>query len=186
MRRAALAEIALELKGRDQRGVCLLDLACGNGRFLRQIAEAFPRLQASGLDLSPHYIARARRVLARWSHVELVEGAAESLPFPDASIDIIVCIFLFHELPAKIRVAVINEAARVLRPGGVFIVADSLQFGDNPKLDAMLEYFPEGFHEPYYRAYLDWDFNLPMQAVGFARETRQLAFMTKVQTWRKS
>ena len=47
MRRAALAEISRELKGRDQRGVNLLDLACGTGRFLAQVMETFPRLRAS-------------------------------------------------------------------------------------------------------------------------------------------
>ena len=59
MRRAALAEISRELKGRDQRGVNLLDLACGTGRFLAQVMETFPRLRASALDLSPNYAARA-------------------------------------------------------------------------------------------------------------------------------
>ncbi|MEO0786283.1 MAG: class I SAM-dependent methyltransferase, partial [Pseudomonadota bacterium] len=57
MRRAALAEIARELKGKDQREVRLLDLACGTGRFTRQILRTFPKLQASAIDLSPNYAA---------------------------------------------------------------------------------------------------------------------------------
>ena len=61
MRRAALAEIARELKGRDQRGVSLLDVACGNGRFLKTVMNVWPRLQAAGLDLSPNYTDAARK-----------------------------------------------------------------------------------------------------------------------------
>ena len=186
MRRAALAEIAREMKGRDQREVRLLDLACGTGRFPRETMRAFPRLQAMGLDLSPNYAERAREMVAPWPHVDVIEGQAEVLPLDDQSLDMIVSIYLFHELPEKVRAKVIEEAARVLKPGGAFIVADSLQFGDNEGLDGILEYFPEGFHEPYYKAYLGWDFAPAMEAAGFKKERTQLAFLTKVNVWRKS
>ena len=185
MRRAALAEISRELQGRDQRQVKLLDLACGTGRFLAQTLRAFPRLQASGLDLSPPYAATAREAVSAWPQAEILEGRAEALPFEAESLDHIVSIFLFHELPPRVRGEVIAEVARVLKPGGAFIVADSLQFGDNPGLDGILEYFPEGFHEPYYKQYLDWDFTPDMEQAGFTAERQQLAFLTKVRVWRK-
>ncbi|GGB78852.1 methyltransferase [Henriciella pelagia] len=185
MRRAALAEIARELKGRDQREVRLMDLACGTGRFLRETMRAFPRLQASGLDLSPNYAERARMQVAPWPQVDIIEGLAEALPLEDASLDVVVSIYLFHELPEKARRDVMAEVSRVLKPGGVFIIADSLQFKDNEKLDGILEYFPEGFHEPYYKAYLGWDFAAPMQEAGFALERTEIAFLTKVNVWRK-
>lgn len=186
MRRAALAEIARDLKGKDQRKVRLLDLACGTGRFLRETLRAFPRLQATGLDLSPNYAERARMQVADWPQAEIVEGLAEALPFKDLSLDIIVSIYLFHELPEKTRKSVRAEAARVLKPGGLFIIADSLQFGDNEKLDGILEYFPEGFHEPYYKAYLGWDFGPRMAEAGFELERTEIAFLTKVNVWRKN
>ena len=186
MRRQALAEIAREVKGRDQREVALLDMACGTGRFLRETMRAFPRLKAAGLDLSPNYAARAREQVADWPHVEIIEGLAESLPLEDASQDVIVSVYLFHELPEKTRREVIQEAARVLKPGGTFIIADSLQFGDNEGLDGILEYFPEGFHEPYYKAYLAYDFEAPMTGAGFALERTEIAFLTKVNVWRKT
>lgn len=186
MRRAALAEIAHEVKGQDQRGVALLDLACGTGRFLRETMRAFPRLRASGLDLSPNYAERARKQVAPWPQVEIVEGLAEAMPLEDASQDVIVSVYLFHELPEKTRRAVMLEAARVLKPGGAFIIADSLQSGDAPGLDGILEYFPEGFHEPYYKAYLGWNFEPAMKAAGFALEKTEIAFLTKVNVWRKA
>ena len=79
----------------------------------------------------------------------------------------------------------IAEVARVLKPGGTFIIADSLQFGDNEGVDGFLEYFPEGFHEPYYKGYLKWAFDPHMDQAGFTAERLQLAFLTKVRVWRK-
>ncbi len=186
MRRAALAEIAKELKGRDQREAHLLDLACGTGRFLAQTMRAFPRLQAQGLDLSPNYAARARRAVSKWPQVDIAEGAGEAAPFEDGRFDIVVSIYLFHELPPKIRPQVIGEIARMLKPGGLFVFADSLQFGDNPKLDGILEYFPEGFHEPYYKGYLSYDFEPVMAEAGLAPVMAENAFLTKISTWRKA
>ena len=185
MRRSALAELVREVRGADQRQTKVLDLACGTGRFMAQTLRALPKLSLTGLDLSPHYAAAARDAVRRWPQVDVVEGLAEQLPFEDASFDHLISIYLFHELPPRIRPKVIAEAARVLKPGGTFIIADSLQFGDDAGLDGFLEYFPEGFHEPYYKGYLGWDFEPHMQAAGFESERLKLAFLTKTRVWRK-
>ena len=79
---------------------------------------------------------------------------------------------------------VMKEIARVLKPGGLFVMADSAQFGDTPELDGILEYFPEGFHEPYYKGYLSYDFAPIMHAAGFVPERKNMAFLTKITTWR--
>lgn len=186
MRRSVLAEISKELKAKDQRQQVCLDLACGTGRFLHQILQAFPKLQLSGLDLSPHYCEAARMAVRRWRQAEIIEGAAEAMPLEDNSVDIVTNIYLFHELPARVRPQVISEVFRILKPGGLFILADSVQFGDYPALDGLLEYFPHGFHEPYYKNYLSYDFTPVMQAAGFEPEGSKLAFLTKVSNWRKS
>jgi len=186
MRRMALAEITRRLKGRDQRKVHLLDVAGGNGRFLSQVMELYPKLRASLLDLSPAYTARARERLAPWPQVDVVEAQAENMPVPDSSQDLVVSIYLFHELPPKIRPQVFAEIARVLKPGGAFVFADSLQFGDNPPLDGLLEYFPEGFHEPYYRSYLGEDFTAMAQSADLRpADDGQAHFLTKVRVFEK-
>jgi ubiquinone/menaquinone biosynthesis C-methylase UbiE len=185
MRRAALAEIARELKGRDQRGVSLLDVACGNGRFLKTVMGVWPRLKAAGIDLSPNYTEAARKRLSPWPQVEVFHEAAETMPLPEASRDIVVSVFLFHELPPEVRGAVLAEVFRVLKPGGLFILADSVQFGDHNGMDGLLEYFPHGFHEPYYNSYLSWDVTSAAEAQGFRKEREALAFLTKVTTWRR-
>lgn len=185
MRRASLAELAREIIGKDQRKVRALDLACGTGRFMAQVLDSYPKLDLTGLDLSPPYAEAARKAIANWPQATIAEGQAEAMPFDDDSFDAITCIYLFHELPPRIRPRVIAEAARVLKPGGAFIVGDSLQFGDSSGLDGFLEYFPEGFHEPYYKGYLSWDFTPDMEKSGFKDEKQELAFLTKVKVWRK-
>jgi ubiquinone/menaquinone biosynthesis C-methylase UbiE len=185
MRRIALGSLARALKGRDQRGVKLVDLACGNGRFLRQVLAAFPRIPATGLDLSPAYCAEARVRLADWPQVEIVNGAVEQAPFEDGSVDAATCVYLFHELPPRVRREAGREIARILKPGGTFVLADSIQTNDAPDLDRMLEYVPVGFHEPFFTSYLQEDFALLFGEAGLELEETELAFLTKVMRFRK-
>jgi ubiquinone/menaquinone biosynthesis C-methylase UbiE len=186
MRRIALGELARALRGKDQRKTKMLDVACGNGRFLEQTLGAFPRLKATGLDLSPAYLARARDRLRAYPQVEFVAGQAERMPFDADAFSAATCIFLFHELPPRVRPLVAQEIARVLAPGSGLVLADSLQLGDAPDLDQMLEYFPHGFHEPYYGSYLKEDLIALFEAVGFRHERTELAFLTKVLRFRRA
>jgi len=111
----------------------------------------------TGIDLSAPYLAVARGRLAGWSRVALAEANADTLPFADASFEIVTCVYLFHELPHRARSAVVGEIRRVLKPGGRLIFVDSLQTGDEPDYDTMLDWFPVAFHEPYYASYLRED-----------------------------
>jgi ubiquinone/menaquinone biosynthesis C-methylase UbiE len=185
MRRIALGALARALKGRDQRRVRLIDVACGSGRFLSQAMQAFPKLQAVGLDLSPDYAAEARGRLARWPQVQVEVGQAEALPCDDAAFDAATCVYLFHELPPKVRRQVAQELARAVKPGGALVFADSLQAGDHPDLNQMLEYFPIGFHEPFYPSYQKEDLAEIFTAAGFEVVETRLAFLTKVMTLRR-
>lgn len=185
MRRIALGSFARAIRGTDQRQVKLLDVASGNGRFLRQILAAYPRVPATGLDLSPAYCEEARRRLADWPQVEIVTGAIEQAPFEDASFDAATCVYLFHELPPRVRRDAVREIARILKPGASLVCADSIQTGDAADLDRMLECFPIGFHEPYFSSYLKEDFAALFAEYGFEIEETELAFLTKVTRFRK-
>ena len=92
------------------------------------------------------------------------------MPLADASVDIVTSIFLFHELPPDVRRQVTAEIARVLKPGGLFVFLDSLQMGDKPGWDGLLEAFPHRFHEPYFRRYAVDDLEGMFSAAGLAPE----------------
>ena len=115
MRRTALRPIAEFMHGRDQRQITLLDVACGTGRFLRQVRLAYPAMRLTGLDLSRTYLDEARRHLEPLRGAELIEAPAERTPLPNASVDIVSSIFLYHELPPAVRRQVTGEIARVLK-----------------------------------------------------------------------
>ena len=180
MRRQALAPISRFLRGRKHAELRLLDIACGTGRFLAQVKSNWPRLPVIGLDLSPPYLAEARRRLSPWSRLELVEGAAEALPFPDASVDVATSVYLLHELPRKVRHAALREAARVLKPGGMLVLVDSLQRGDQPEYEALMDHFPAAFHEPYYDDYTRDDLAGALTQAGLRSEGVELAYFSRI------
>ncbi|MBV8492798.1 MAG: class I SAM-dependent methyltransferase [Alphaproteobacteria bacterium] len=184
MRRQALVPLRsalLELGG-GASAARLLDLGCGTGEFLREVKRNYPRLSVTGLDLSSPYLRVAERRLADWSRVEFVEAAAEAIPAPDRSFDIVTALYLFHELPGRVRRAVADEIRRVLKPGGTLILVDSLQTGDEPDYDAVLDFFPYAFHEPYYASYLSEDLDA-LFAPGFLRQVTDIAYFSKVVSW---
>ena len=186
MRRQALPPLAEAFAGRDQRTLRLIDVGCGTGRFLDFVKQAWPRLPALGLDLSEAYIRHARRHLKRWSRLNLVVANAESIPAPDNSCDAITSIFMVHELPPAVRRTVIGEAARVLKPGGRLILMDSVQRGDEPDYDRMLENFPQHYHEPYYQSYVTEDFPAIARRCGLAHRRDTKAYVSKVMVFDKA
>lgn len=183
MRRRALSLLARAWRGRDHRSLRLLDLACGSGGFLKDLSRAFPRARLTGLDLSPPYLAEAAR--ASGVHT-LVQANAERLPVADGSLDAVTCVYLFHELPPRARLAVTREIARVLRPGGLLAFADSLQPCDEPRLERLLEAFPAYFHEPYYASYGATHLPDLFGGAGLIRRDQDCAFLTKALLFEKA
>ena len=179
MRRQCLPPIFEFVRGRDQRGLALLDAACGTGRFLRFVKEAFPRLAVRGCDLSTAYVGETAAHVRPYE-VALVCANAERLPLADMSFDIVTSIFLFHELPPEVRRTVTGELARVLKPGGLFIFMDSLQLGDREGYDGLLRAFPEGFHEPYYTSYLEENLAGIFGSLGLRVVAQKPVFLSKL------
>lgn len=185
MRRQALVPIGDWIRPNGGDGKRLLDIGCGTARFLFDAKRAYPRLQVAGVDMSEAYLARARRNLKRWSkEFTPILSKAEALPFRDGEgADLITSIFLFHELPRKIRREVLREIARVLRPGGRAILVDSIQIGDHPAYDKLLDRFPLAFHEPYYADYIRDDLVSAAAEAGLVHRSTERAFFARVMTF---
>ena len=114
----------------------ILDAGCSVGLSTRALGAAFPLCpHVVGLDLSTYMLAAAALrdaqpsvhqpaappgQLREWRH-----GLAEATGLEDESVCVYSCAFVHHELPQDATRAVLAEAFRVLRPGGVFVMTDN-------------------------------------------------------------
>ena len=113
----------LALRG-DER---ILDIGCGTGALTRDIAAALTDKKKSfctGLDAAEKMIEIARRKAAGISNIGFESAIAEKLPHPAAVFDAAVSTFFFHHINFALKKKVLAETARVLKPGGQFIVVD--------------------------------------------------------------
>jgi ubiquinone/menaquinone biosynthesis C-methylase UbiE len=161
-------------------GLRLLDVACGTGRTLHQLAQAHPALRLYGVDLSPAYVRVARKRLDAVPEIALAVENAEALPYADRTFDLATSVYLFHELPRNARRAVAREMFRVVRPGGLLVVEDSAQLSESAELASALRAFSGEFHEPFYDDYLEDDLGALLGEVGFVVESSEPQFVAKV------
>ena len=154
----------------------VLDLGCSVGvstqalaTWLNQRADANggDRPQVIGLDLSPDMLAVARVRDSRGLVAEWCHGAAESTGFESGSVDLISLQFVCHELPQEATHAVLAEAARLLRPGGVLVMVDQ------DPASSVLQRLPAPVAtllkstEPYIEQYFALDMPAALQQAGF-------------------
>jgi SAM-dependent methyltransferase len=133
----------MQLAGTEQ----LADLGCGRGAVLLAAARRLPGGRARGLDLwrsidqsgNAESVTRANADAAGLSdRVELLTGDMTALPFDDASLDAVTSSLAIHNIKAADgRARVLDEALRVLRPGGRLCIADirhAKQYGEHLRL----------------------------------------------------
>jgi len=184
MRRRLLAPLKrglAEMGAPNSHQTRILDVACGTGRTLRMIRGALSEVSLYGADLSPAYLRKANQLLSQnpGELPQLLQANAEELPYLDGYFHAVTCVYLFHELPAAVRQRVIEEAYRVVRPGGVFAICDSIQMSDSPEMAPLMESFTTMFHEPYYRHYTTDDLEARLKQAGFMDISTESHFMSK-------
>lgn len=123
-RRRRVYRRIVELSGAGP-GARVLDVGCSGGYLARLLLPAVGRAGAvTGLDPSEKAISYARRKARGHANLSFTVGTAQRLGFPGGSFDVVTCTLAVHHIPEAQRAAGLAEMFRVLRPGGVLLVAD--------------------------------------------------------------
>lgn len=134
----------------DWRGKTVLDIGCGGGFMSEALAQRGAHV--TGIDPAQHAIAAARQhAQASYLDIDYHVGYAEQLPFKAHSFDHILCVDVLEHV-GDLHI-VLAEAARVLRPGGLFMF-DTInstwiaRFAMITLAENLLKLLPKGTHDP--------------------------------------
>jgi SAM-dependent methyltransferase len=150
------------------RGATVLDLGAGAGRdCLLAAQQVGPEGRVIGIDLTPEMVALACENARKMgvTNVTFLEGDIAALPLPDASVDVVLSNCVINLVPDKARV--FAEAFRVLRPGGLLLVADLVRQGALP--EAWLD-DPEAYARCLTGTIPEADYLTAIEAAGFVVE----------------
>lgn len=146
----------------------ILDLGCGAAMSTLELQKLYPDAQITGIDLSPYFLAVAKyRGEQAQKNINWVHGAAETTGLPDSSFDLVSACLMFHELPTTAANAILEEAHRLLRPGGYLAIMDM-----NPQSEIFLKMPPYILTllkstEPYLDQYFALDMKQALISRGF-------------------
>ena len=139
----------------------LLDVGCGNGIFLSMVLNKLD-VEVSGIDISPEMIEKSKELLD--GRADLKVGDSEHLPWNDGYFDIVTCSASFHHYPSP--ELVLKEMKRVLRPGGILMIADP--FTSNNLLRFFVNIFIKFSKSGDVRIYSQKEMRELLEKCGFA------------------
>ncbi len=159
----------------------IVDIGCGVGMSTEAFQTTFPQVHLTGVDLSPYFLAVAQyrqqerqatgEVSSTAAPITWCHAAGEATGLPAASYDLVSICLVFHELPQLAAKAILQEARRLLRPGGHLAMMDM-----NPRSEAIQKLPPFVFTllkstEPYLDDYFSLDMEAAFETAGFERPT---------------
>jgi ubiquinone/menaquinone biosynthesis C-methylase UbiE len=120
----AISDLARLVPDRRSSHPVILDIGCGSGRSFKLLDEFFRPSRMIGIDSDSAMLAISADTAATCGlPVEFRNDSAAKLSLPDASVDMVFCHQTFHHLVAQ--QAALGEFFRVLRPGGILLMAES-------------------------------------------------------------
>lgn len=114
----------------------VLDIGCGGGGFIRMLSEKYPFAMFFGVDVSEDAVAmtaEVNRSMMDGGGLDLRVASVESLPFGDASFDVVTAMETYFFWPDLEKG--LSEMARVASPGGIVMVASELRLGGEDDAD---------------------------------------------------
>lgn len=153
----------------DDKVARILDLGCSAGATTTALKVKHPQAEVVGIDVSAPMLRYAHlRAIEQGIEVHFRQMAAEALTLADDSVDMVLAMLLFHEVPVPVGRRIIEEAFRVLRPGGTMTVLD---FSGDRERDVYSMFFAEmdavDNGEPYLPGFVRSNVETVMREVGF-------------------
>ena len=146
----------------------LLDMGCGFGKSTRPFYEACRDAVVVGIDLAAPCLKLAAQdaAAAQARNVSFKQRSAADTNLPAASFDVVTSTMMLHEMPPPVIEQVLEEAWRVLEPGGLMIHLDFL-----PPDDEFLTWLHYGHgrrnNEPYMEPLAKMGIGTVMERIGF-------------------
>ena len=165
----------------------ILDLGCTIGHNTCPWKITFPDAAVTGIDVASACLRYGHaRALDQQVDINFKQMNATALSFPDNSMDIVFSSMFLHELPAKDLRKVMEEAHRVLRPGGLMLHMELPPNDSLSPYDAFyLDWDAYYNNEPYYKSFRDQDFTQLRLDAGFKPE-RLIELITPQYTYMDS
>ena len=131
------------LQARLAEGCRVLDVGCGGGWAVVQLAERFPDITCVGIDLEPYSVELAQRLIAERGLTGRCQARLESADQlgEDASFDVATSFLVVHEIAPARKQEALSAVARALKPGGFFLIFDETY----PETDEALQTMPSRF-----------------------------------------
>ncbi len=103
----------------------IVDFGCGIGQATTAMQQRFPDAEVIGYDVAAPMLRYAHaRAFHMGLPVRYVQASAGDTGLADNSVDAVLAMILFHELPRDTAEEVVREAARILKPGGTMTIID--------------------------------------------------------------
>jgi SAM-dependent methyltransferase len=131
------------LAARLRDGGRVLDVGCGGGWAVVQLAERFPRTSCVGIDVEPYSVELARRLIEERGLADRCQARAMSVDRlgEDGAYDVVTSFLVVHEVAPSLKPAAFAAVARALKPGGYFLIFDETY----PETDQALQTMPTRF-----------------------------------------
>ncbi|KAK8483710.1 hypothetical protein V6N13_038785 [Hibiscus sabdariffa] len=156
----------------------VLDIGCSVGVSTGFLADEFPSAKVTGLDLSPYFLSVAqykeKKRPPRKNPITWIHAAGENTGLPSKSFDLVSFGYVFHECPERAIIDLVNEAFRLLKPGGTLAITDQA-----PKSKIIQELPPAIFTlmkstEPFLNEYYLTDLEGRLREAGFVNVNSML------------
>jgi ubiquinone/menaquinone biosynthesis C-methylase UbiE len=159
--------ILKELRNRDPQRI--FEIGSSSGNFTLQIQKEFPKAKIVGCDISLRMLEQGQRVgNENGCDWELHQLPGEDTGFESGSFDLVTSFIVIHEVPAAITVKHIQEAFRLLRPGGELLFSDAPRYAALDKAAVRWADYV-GIHggEPFWRDAAMLDLGAAAREAGF-------------------